>query len=191
MLVLDLYLPFSPLISVFSLYWSSSPSVLLFTVVLPLTLTFVFDLVSPSESVSTFDFVFIGNPLSHAVQSSQEMMQDVVQSNESLPAWFALRVRSNHERTTSKSLQQKGYDEFTPFYRTKRRWSDRTREMEFPLFPGYVYCRFDPKLRLPILQTPGVVSVVSFGNEPAPIDEEEIANIKSVVERRPAAPWPF
>jgi len=50
-----------------------------------------------------------------------------------------------------------------------------------PLFPGYVFCRFDPKVRLPILTTPGVISVVGFGNEPAPIDSSEIEAIQAVM----------
>ena len=106
--------------------------------------------------------------------------------------WYALRVRSHFERTTSNCLKSKGYEEFTPFYRTKRRWSDRIKEVEFPLFPGYVLCRFNPQQRLPILQTPGVVCVVSFGKQPAAVDDEEIAVIQALVRSSyPARPWPF
>lgn len=112
--------------------------------------------------------------------------------DESPPPWFAIRVRSNFERTTSKYLASNGYEEFTPFCRTKRRWSDRTREIERPLFPGYVFCRFLAEDRLPVLKTPGVVSIVSFGNELAQVDEQEIANLQAVVGNgRNAAPWPF
>jgi transcription antitermination factor NusG len=54
-------------------------------------------------------------------------------------------------------------------------------ETDKPLFPGYVFCRFNPKVRLPILTTPGVVAVVGFGNEPAPIEDEEIEAIQAVL----------
>ncbi|MCW5977882.1 MAG: UpxY family transcription antiterminator [Bryobacteraceae bacterium] len=108
------------------------------------------------------------------------------------PPWFAVRVRSNYEKTTSNYLQQKGYEEFTPLYKARKRWSDRIREVELPLFPGYVFCRFDPKKRLPILQTPGVVSVVGFGYEPAPVDPLEITHLQHIVSNgRNTVPWPY
>ncbi|MCW5982908.1 MAG: UpxY family transcription antiterminator [Bryobacteraceae bacterium] len=109
-----------------------------------------------------------------------------------LPPWFAVRVRSNYEKITANHLRMKGYEEFTPVYKTKRRWSDRTRVIECPLFPGYVFCRFDPTIRLPILQTPGVVSVVGFGGDPAPVDPLEIANLQAIVnDGRNLSPWPY
>lgn len=108
------------------------------------------------------------------------------------PQRFAVQVRSHSERITSKSLHDKGFEEFTPFYKTTRRWSDRFKEVEFPLFPGYVFCRFDPRYRLPILQTAGVVSIVSFGRGPAPIEDGEIAGLQAVViNGRHAIPWPY
>jgi transcription antitermination factor NusG len=61
-----------------------------------------------------------------------------------------------------------------------------------PLFPGYTFCRFNAERRLPILQIPGVVNIVSFGNHPAPIPENEISTVRSVVETDLAVrPWPF
>jgi transcription antitermination factor NusG len=53
--------------------------------------------------------------------------------------------------------------------------------IEEPLFPGYVFCRFDPSYRLPVLQTPGVVVIVGDGNGLLPIPEHEIGSIRSVV----------
>jgi hypothetical protein len=41
-----------------------------------------------------------------------------------------------------------------------RKRSDRTKKLDLPLFPGYVFCCFDANKRLPILTTPGVVKVV-------------------------------
>ena len=109
-----------------------------------------------------------------------------------LQPWYALRVRSHYERVVATSLNHKGYREFVPYYRAKRRWSDRTKIVEFPLFPGYVFCRFDPEKRLPILQTPGVVSVVSFGKKFIPVDEKEIESIRAIVTAGcEVRPWPY
>lgn len=105
--------------------------------------------------------------------------------------WYAVRVRSNFEKVASQALQHRGYNEFVPYYRAKRRWSDRTRVVDFPLFPGYVFCRFNPERRLPVLQAPGVVGVVGFGGELYPIEEAEIESVKTLVNYgRDVQPWP-
>lgn len=106
--------------------------------------------------------------------------------------WFALRVKSRFEKKTTLHLEGLGLEPFNPLYRSRRRWSDRIKQVELPLFPGYVFCRFDPNDRLPVLQTPGVVSIVGFAGRPAPVDEEEIAAIQAIVRSSsPALPWPF
>ena len=105
--------------------------------------------------------------------------------------WFALRVRSNFEHVTAASLSGKGYDPFLPTYHVRRRWSDRTKQADCPLFPGYVFCRFNISDRLPVLICPGVVNVVSFGGQPAVIDDSEIVAVQrllaSNVDLRPCA----
>jgi len=106
--------------------------------------------------------------------------------------WYALYVRSRHEKTVENSLRVKGYSVFSPSYRTKRKRVDRIAEIEVALFPGYVFCQFDPNKRLPILMTPGVVGVVGRGNRPEPVDDTEIASIRTVaMAGRPVEPWPF
>jgi transcription antitermination factor NusG len=100
--------------------------------------------------------------------------------SDSLP-WFGVHTRSNHEKVTASVLSYKGYDHYLPTYKSRKRWSDRVVETDKPLFPGYVFCRFDAKVRLPILTTPGVISVVGFGNEPAPIDDGDIEAVQAVL----------
>ena len=106
--------------------------------------------------------------------------------------WFAVRVRSNHERIASAHLRERGYEEFSPSWKTERRWSDRTKEMDQFLFPGYVFCRLNPLDRLPVLTAPGVVDLVGFGKIPAPIPEDEIENVRRMVQSGLLVmPWPF
>ena len=76
----------------------------------------------------------------------------------------------------------KGYEAYLPLYRVRRRWSDRVVDKELPLFPGYLFCRFDPSQRLPILAAPGVVSIISSGKIPIPIPQMEIAAIRAAIE---------
>src|SRR5580700_3227061 len=96
--------------------------------------------------------------------------------------WFAVRVRSNHERIAAAHLRERGYEEFSPSWKTERRWSDRTKEMDQFLFPGYVFCRLNPSDRLPVLTAPGVVDLVGFGRIPAPIPDPEIENVRQMVQ---------
>src|SRR5579862_1777527 len=71
--------------------------------------------------------------------------------------WYALQVRSRYETTISCLLRAKGFEPMLPLYSSRRRWSDRIKEIQTPLFPGYLFCQFDPQNRLPILSTPGVM----------------------------------
>jgi transcription antitermination factor NusG len=106
--------------------------------------------------------------------------------------WFAIRVRSQCEKITSCTLRGKGYEEFAPVYRSRRHWSDRVKELDLPLFPGYIFCRLDPHDRLPVLTSPGIVSIIGVGKNPEPVDDSEIARIQAIVSSGVlAAPWPF
>jgi transcription antitermination factor NusG len=111
---------------------------------------------------------------------------------ESLLPWYAVCVRSKYERRVADALTSKGYQCLLPNYREKRKWSDRTKILELPLFPGYVFSRFDVEVRLPILTTPGVVAVAGIGRIPQPLDPHEIDQIRKVTAvGHPAEPWPF
>jgi transcription antitermination factor NusG len=107
--------------------------------------------------------------------------------------WYAIRVETRLGRIASATLRGKGYEEFLPLYRSRRRWSTRSKELEFPLFPGYLFCRFDVSDRLmPILTTPGVIGIVGAGKMPVSVDSEEIEAIRAVLRSGFAPqPWPF
>src|SRR5712692_2132822 len=106
--------------------------------------------------------------------------------------WFALQVRARWESSTAVLLSGKGYQTLLPTYETKKRWNGRFRNVNAPLFPGYVFCQFDALNRLPILVTPGVITVVGRGRVPVPVDDAEIAAIQRVVlSGLRAEPWPY
>jgi transcriptional antiterminator NusG len=110
---------------------------------------------------------------------------------EQLP-WYGIRTRSNHERVAAMVLRGKGYEPYVPLYSHVRRRAGALIESELPLFPGYVFCRFDAKKRLPILMTTGVISVLSFGKEPVAIPDEEIEAVRAVLRSGlPAEPCPY
>src|SRR5262245_57178241 len=95
----------------------------------------------------------------------------VVQEPASEPAvrWFALWTRSRHEQVVREQLEQKHIEVFLPTVTRWSRWKDRKKKIDWPLFPGYCFARFNPRERLPVLKCTGVVSIISFEGEPAPI----------------------
>src|SRR5436189_3666179 len=95
--------------------------------------------------------------------------------------WFAIQVKSTHEKRVTSLLLYQKYECFLPFYTSRRRWSDRIKRVELPLFPGYVFARFTSAGRIPILKTPSVISIVGIGPVPTPVDECEIAALQRAV----------
>ena len=105
--------------------------------------------------------------------------------------WYALQLRSRFEKVVAMHLRGKGYEEYLPVYRSRRQWSDRVKEIELPLFPGYIFCKFDINDRLPLLVIPGVMSVVGFGGVPMPVPDRQIAAVERIVTSgMKYGPWP-
>ncbi len=89
-------------------------------------------------------------------------------------------------------LEAQGFECFLPKYKSLREWSDRKKEVEQPLFPGYVFCRFEYSQRRPIVITPGVLQVVGCGRTPTPVEEREIEAIQfAIASEVPSQPWPY
>lgn len=84
------------------------------------------------------------------------------------------------QRVAAAALEGKGFEQYFPVIRERRRWSDRVVERDLSLFEGYLFCRFDPKCWLAVTQTPGVISIVGFGHGPAPIPESEVEAVRLV-----------
>jgi transcription antitermination factor NusG len=110
----------------------------------------------------------------------------------STSGWFALTVRPNHEHSATRGLGCQGFETYLPVYRARKRWSDRVRQTDAVLFPGYVFCRFGLREKLRVLQSPGVRSIVGAGKQPAPVEENEISAVRAVLSSGGAvAPWPY
>jgi transcription antitermination factor NusG len=107
-------------------------------------------------------------------------------------SWVALQVRPRSEKLVAMALSSREIEVFLPLYRARRRWSDRIKELQLPLFDGYVFCKLNLLYRMPALTTPGVIQFVGIGKTPVPIEEDEIAALQSVVKSGwPSMPWPF
>lgn len=98
--------------------------------------------------------------------------------NPNSQAWFALAVITRKEKSVARTLRAKGYEAFLPLQVVRRRWSDRMRDVELPLFPGYVFCRFDPVHRLPILKIPAVQAILGDRTAPESVPDCEIEALR-------------
>ena len=95
--------------------------------------------------------------------------------------WFAVWTRSRHEQAVLDQLERKRIETFLRRITRWSRWKDRKKKIDWPLFPGYCFARFDAGDTLPILKCSGVVSIVSFDGKPAPIPELELHSIRLLV----------
>jgi transcription termination/antitermination protein NusG len=95
--------------------------------------------------------------------------------------WYAVWTRSRHEQVVRTQLDEKQVTAFLPTMTRWSRWKDRKKQIDVPLFPGYVFARFEPGERLAVLKCSGVVSIVSFNGEPAPVPDHEIESIRTLV----------
>lgn len=98
--------------------------------------------------------------------------------------WYALQTAPRKEKLVSSVLSEKGYECFLPLYSRRSVWSDRIKVTSLPLFPGYVFSRFDVQVRLPILMTPGVNTVVGNGKIPTPVSEDDLNAVRAVLRNR-------
>jgi transcription antitermination factor NusG len=106
--------------------------------------------------------------------------------------WYAAYTSANHEKRVREQLEQRSVEAFLPVYETVRRWKDRQKRLELPLFPGYVFVRMAFVDRLQVLQTPGVAKLVGFGGTPAALPEGEIEALRtSLASGVRAEPHPF
>jgi transcription antitermination factor NusG len=105
-------------------------------------------------------------------------MNDLVPS---VDPWYVLRVRQKSELKVSSYLESLGLNHMVPVRIVDRQWTDRRVTTNIPLFPGYVFCQFNSAYSKPLLCTPGVVSVVSFGSAFAAVDEHEIYSIQQLM----------
>jgi transcription antitermination factor NusG len=96
--------------------------------------------------------------------------------------WYAVWTRSRHEQVVREQLERKGLEAFLPTITRWSHWKDRKKQVDWPLFPGYCFVRFNGAERLPVLKCTGVVNIVSFDGDIAPIPEHEIESIRQLVE---------
>jgi transcription antitermination factor NusG len=108
------------------------------------------------------------------------------------PRWYAAYTAPRHEKYVSQQMDGRRIHCFLPLYRSMRRWKDRRKQVDLPLFPGYVFVHMALQERLQVLQLAGVVQLVSFSGKPAAIPDQEIESLRSgLVGNLRAEPHPY
>jgi len=100
-------------------------------------------------------------------------------------------TKPRHEKRVEQQMQNCGIDCFLPLYLSLRRWKDRRKQLQLPLFPGYVFVHFSLTDRLRVLQLPGVLEFVSFQGRPAVLAETEMEILRNGLDPARAEPYPF
>lgn len=92
--------------------------------------------------------------------------------------WYVLVTRSRHEKKCNELLRKKGFEVFLPLQKVMREWSDRKKEIELPLFSGYLFIRYEEARRLEVLNIPGIVRFIRYNQQDAIIPETQIQAVR-------------
>jgi len=115
-----------------------------------------------------------------------------IHPNVSKRKWFAVYTAARHEKFVQAQLIAKQIQSFLPLYTSVRRWKNGVRrEIQYPLFPGYVFVCVDANERLPVVQTTGVVYIVSNGTAPLAVDDQEMHALRIGAQRASLSPHPL
>jgi transcription antitermination factor NusG len=103
-------------------------------------------------------------------------------ANPMAAAWYPLQTRYQCEKKVDAALRDRGFESFAPMQLVARRWSDRTKMVDTPLFPGYMFVRMvaDPALLSAVVRLPGLVRFVMAGNELVAVTDAEMTNVRAL-----------
>jgi transcription antitermination factor NusG len=120
---------------------------------------------------------------------SWELPQPVPPVETQVETWYGLHTQSRHEKIVAQRLQERGVTTFLPLVTEVRRWSDRKKSVELPLFSCYVFAKFVPNRseRLRVLRVDGVFGLVGARGEGVPIPDEQIDAVRSLLDGQ--LPW--
>ena len=99
-----------------------------------------------------------------------------------LKNWIVVRSKPRSEKIAYAQLKEKGIEAYLPLLKERRKWSDRKKWVEFPLFSSYLFAKIEIKNSIFVLQTHGVNSLVKFGDEIAIVQDEVVNAIKLAID---------
>jgi transcriptional antiterminator RfaH len=93
-------------------------------------------------------------------------------------AWLVIYTKPRWEKKLADQLAAKGFTVYCPTQRVKRRWSDRTKWIDQPLFSSHIFINIEPERRDAVYFTPGFVRFLFWNKRPAQVRETEIDTLK-------------
>lgn len=98
--------------------------------------------------------------------------------------WYVLYTKGRHEKFVEEKLNDKRIEAYTPKIIFRRKWSDRTKLIEEPLFKSYCFARFSIYEKIRVITQPGVVNVVHFKDQYIPVPEAVINSLKILADNK-------
>lgn len=124
--------------------------------------------------------------------STNNMNLSAVTGTCDISRWYAVYTHPRHEKRAYEQLASRSVNCFLPLYRSTHRWNDRSRVVELPLLPGYLFIRIATQDRLQVLQAPGVVRILSVRGLPVPIPDHEVEQVRQFLDSNlRAEPHPY
>lgn len=106
--------------------------------------------------------------------------------------WFAVQTRHQHEKRIAERLKIDTIETFLPVHCSVHRWKNGVKaQLEFPLFPCYLFTRIKDSQRLSLIRQPGVIGIAASSSSPTPIADDEISRLRLVAEQVKAQPHPY
>ena len=106
--------------------------------------------------------------------------------------WYALHIRSRHEKRVAERLGSQSLETFLPLHRSRNTWKNGVHaEVDLPLFPCYLFARASIHDRIRLLQHPGVLGFAASTAKPTVISDEEITVLRTATEKLKAEPHPY
>jgi transcription antitermination factor NusG len=107
------------------------------------------------------------------------------------PRWYAAYTAPRHEKSALQHLESRSVESYLPLYGSVRMWNGRRAVVQMPLFPGYLFIRISPDLRVRVLEVPGVLNIVSSHGRLIPLPEGEIEALRAALQMRKSEPHPL
>jgi len=93
-------------------------------------------------------------------------------------AWYAIYTKPRREKKVGALLQERGIESYCPLNRVRKKWSDRMKWVDEPLFKSYVFVRVLPEDQMKVRVVDGVLNYVYWLGKPAQVKDSEIEDIR-------------
>lgn len=99
--------------------------------------------------------------------------------------WFAIYVKPRHEYKAETEIRNQLVEVYLPTIIVEKKWTDRKKKIEEPLFKGYLFILADEFERINCLRIHSVIKTVCFNGKPSIIPDWQIENLKKILAEKP------